>query len=85
MPWRKLTQYNRSAENKEADPASALTPRQREILQLLTEDQSAKHIAVMLNLSARTIEDHKHRLMETLGIENSAELMHFAIKHDLVQ
>jgi len=75
----------RSASNKESDPAKALTSRQREILQLLAEGQSAKQIAALLNLSARTVEDHKYRMMETLGIENSAELIHFAIKHGLVQ
>jgi DNA-binding NarL/FixJ family response regulator len=66
-------------------PASRLTPRQREIVQLLAEGQSAKQIAKTLNLSARTVEDHKYRLMESLGIENSAELIHFAIKHSLVR
>ncbi len=75
----------RTAADKEADPAAALTPRQREIVQLLAEGQSAKQIAKTLNLSARTVEDHKYRLMETLGIENSAELIHFAIKHSLVR
>ena len=75
----------RTAADKEADPAAALTPRQREIVQLLAEGQSAKQIAATLNLSARTVEDHKYRLMETLGIENSAELIHFAIKHSLVR
>lgn len=73
------------AQGREADPTSALTPRQREILQLLAEGQSAKRIATTLNLSARTVEDHKYRLMETLGVENSAELIRFAIKHGLVQ
>ena len=48
----------------EADPVAALTPRQREILQLLAEGKSAKEIAAVLNLSARTVEDHKYRLME---------------------
>ena len=66
------------------DPVAALTPRQREILQLLAEGKSAKEIAAVLGLSARTVEDHKYRLMESLGIENSAELIHFAIKHGLV-
>ena len=66
------------------DPVAAMTPRQREILQLLAEGKSAKEIAAVLGLSARTIEDHKYRLMESLGIENSAELIHFAIKHGLV-
>ena len=67
-----------------ADPVATLTPRQREILQLLAEGHSAKAIATALSLSARTVEDHKYRLMESLGIENSAELIHFAIKHGLV-
>ena len=67
-----------------ADPVAALTPRQREILQLHAEGKSAKEIAAVLGLSARTVEDHKYRLMESLGIENSAELVHFAIKHGLV-
>lgn len=74
----------RSTAKKETDPAAALTLRQREILKMLAEGQSAKRIAAALNLSARTVEDHKYRLMETLGIENSAELIHFAIKHGLV-
>ena len=66
------------------DPVAAMTPRQREILQLLAEGKSAKEIAQVLGLSARTVEDHKYRLMESLGIENSAELVHFAIKHGIV-
>lgn len=66
------------------NPVAALTPRQREILQLLAEGKSAKEIAAVLSLSARTVEDHKYRLMEQLRIENSAELIHFAIKNGLV-
>ena len=46
-----------------AHPVAALTPRQREILQLLAEGKSAKEIAAVLNLSARTVEDHKYRLV----------------------
>jgi DNA-binding NarL/FixJ family response regulator len=67
-----------------ADPVAALTSRQREILLLLVAGKSAKEIASALDLSARTVEDHKYRLMESLGIENSAELIHFAIKHGFV-
>ncbi|MDM0085471.1 response regulator transcription factor [Variovorax sp. J31P179] len=73
----------RTPAKKEAGPAEALTSRQREILQLLAQGHSAKQIGAALNLSARTVEDHKYRLMETLGIENNAELIHFAIKHGL--
>lgn len=74
----------RTSKTKEADPAAVLTPRQREILQLLVEGNSAKAIGSALGVSARTVEDHKYRLMESLGMENNAELIHFAIKHGIV-
>ena len=74
----------RAGKSLPADPVAALTPRQREILRLLAEGKSAKEIASGLGLSARTVEDHKYRLMESLAIENSAELIHFAIKHGIV-
>jgi len=75
----------RTAKEKDADPLAALTPRQREILQLLAEGKSAKVIAAALGLSARTVEFHKYTLMDALGMENSAELIRFAIKHGLIQ
>ena len=69
----------------EDDPIRALTPRQREVLQLLAEGRSAKEVAVALGISARTVEFHKYQMMETLGYRTSAELIHFAIKHGLVE
>src|SRR5688572_20125428 len=74
----------RTAKEKDADPLAALTPRQREILQLLAAGKSAKEIAAALGLSARTVEFHKYAMMESLRIENSAELIRFAIKHGLI-
>jgi DNA-binding NarL/FixJ family response regulator len=74
----------RNGRDRVADPVAAMTPRQREILRHLAAGKSAKEVAQALGLSARTIEDHKYRLMEALGIENSAELVHFAIKHGIV-
>lgn len=79
-----VTEVFRLAANEAPDPLAAMTPRQREVLQLLAEGKSAKEIAKALNLSARTVEDHKYRLMESLGIHNTAELLHFAIKHGIV-
>jgi DNA-binding NarL/FixJ family response regulator len=61
-----------------------MTPRQREILQMLAEGRSAKEIAQMLSISARTVEFHKYQMMETHGLHSSAELVHFAIKHGIV-
>jgi len=67
-----------------SDPVAALTPRQREILQLLAEGLSAKQIAAKLDISARTVEFHKYTLMESVGAKNTAELLHFAIRHGIV-
>ena len=67
-----------------SDPAAKLTPRQREILQLLAEGRSAKEIADTLAISARTVEFHKYQMMEALKLHNSAELVHFAIKQGIV-
>lgn len=69
--------------NLTGDPQSALTVRQREILQLLAEGLSAKEIAGQLNISARTVESHKYQMMESLAIHNSAELVHYALKHGI--
>ena len=57
-----------------------LTPRQREVLQLAAEGRSAKEIAAVLHISRRTAEFHKARLMETLGVQNTAELVQYAIR-----
>lgn len=65
------------------DPVAALTPRQREILHLLAEGRSAKEIGAALAISARTVEFHKYQMMEVLGLNTSAELVHFALKHGI--
>lgn len=68
-----------------SDPIAVLTLRQREVLQLLAEGRSAKEIASSLSISARTVEFHKYQMMESLGLRTNAELIHFAIKHGLVE
>jgi DNA-binding NarL/FixJ family response regulator len=66
------------------DPGQLLTPRQREILQLLAEGRSAKEIAATLAISPRTVEFHKYQMMEAHALHSNAELIHFAIKHGIV-
>ncbi|OFW17552.1 MAG: hypothetical protein A3H27_01075 [Acidobacteria bacterium RIFCSPLOWO2_02_FULL_59_13] len=61
-----------------------LTPRQREILQLVAEGRSAKEIADILRVSPRTVEFHKYRIMESLDLHTIAELTQYAIKHGIV-
>ncbi len=63
---------------------TALTERQREILCLLADGLSAKEIAVRLNLSQRTVEAHKYRLMERLKLKNAAELVAYAMKSGIL-
>lgn len=64
--------------------ADALTERQREVLQLLAEGKQAKEIAALLKVSGRTVEFHKYRIMETLGIRTVAGLAAYAAKHGIV-
>jgi DNA-binding NarL/FixJ family response regulator len=63
-----------------AEALDELTPRQREVLQLVAEGRSAKEIASTLGISRRTAEFHKARLMETLHVQNIAELIQYAIR-----
>jgi DNA-binding NarL/FixJ family response regulator len=68
-----------------ADSAlDALTPRQREILQLVAEGRSTKEIAFALSVSIKTVETHRAALMERLGIHDVAGLVLFAVRHKLV-
>jgi DNA-binding NarL/FixJ family response regulator len=64
----------------ERDPASGLTPRQREIIVLLVEGRSAKEIAKLLDISHRTVEYHKYQAMEALGVKTNAELIQIALR-----
>jgi DNA-binding NarL/FixJ family response regulator len=61
-----------------------LTPRQREVLQLLAEGRSMKETATLLNLTPRTVAFHKYQMMEQLKVKSSAELIQYAVKHHIV-
>ena len=64
--------------------APQLTPRQREVLQLLAEGRSMKEAANILNISRRTVAFHKYRMMEQLNLKNNADLFHFALQECIV-
>ena len=68
----------------ESAPSHELTPRQREVLQLLAEGRSMKEVASLLSLTPRTVAFHKYRIMEQLKIKSSAELVQYAVKHHIV-
>jgi DNA-binding NarL/FixJ family response regulator len=78
-----LLQAYRSGSHRETSPGK-LSPRQREILHLLCEGRAAKEIATILNVSHRTVEFHKYRLMGQLGLHSTAELVQYAIKHGII-
>ncbi|MDX1410902.1 MAG: response regulator transcription factor [Nitrospirales bacterium] len=73
---------------KQSPPLSSnkdpLTPRQREVLQLVAEGQCTKDIATILNLSIKTVEFHKSHIMKELDLHTTAELTKYAISHGLV-
>jgi DNA-binding NarL/FixJ family response regulator len=62
----------------------ALTPRQREIVQLVAEGRSMKEVAAILNIAPRTVAFHKYRIMEQLHLKTTAELIQFAIRNHIV-
>jgi DNA-binding NarL/FixJ family response regulator len=74
---RKLTSPPDAAERE-------LTPRQREVLRLLAEGKRMKEIASELDISVRTVENHKAQLLQVLSLGSTADLVRFAIKQHIV-
>ncbi len=66
------------------DVADSLTPRQREILQLIAEGKTTKQIALILSISAKTVESHRSQLMKRLGVQDIASLVRHALRIGLV-
>jgi two-component system response regulator NreC len=66
------------------DPHETLTPRQREVLQMVAEGKTNGEIAELLHISPRTVENHRAALMQKLGIQNQTELIRHAMRHGLI-
>jgi DNA-binding NarL/FixJ family response regulator len=66
------------------NPVELLTPRQREILQLVAEGKSTKEVASLLTLSIKTVEAHRSQIMDRLDIHDLPGLVRFAIRTGLV-
>jgi len=69
---------------RQAGEEPQLTPRQREILQLLVEGNSAKEVANLLDISPRTVEFHKYSMISKLKLKSVSALIQYAIKHGFV-
>jgi len=67
------------------DPYEKLTLREKEVLQLIAQGKSNKEIATLLNISVNTVAVHRARVMETLDLHRTAELVLFAVKKGLIQ
>ena len=75
-----LEDYRRHVTN----PVDLLTPREREVLQLIAEGKTNKEIATHLNLSIYTVEAHRSRLMEKLNLHSTGDLVRFAIRNGFI-
>jgi DNA-binding NarL/FixJ family response regulator len=62
-----------------------LTPREREVVQLLAEGKSSKEVAVALDLSVKTAETHRTNLMRKLDLHSVADLVRYAVRNNIVQ
>jgi DNA-binding NarL/FixJ family response regulator len=70
-------------DTRQNQPIPRLSPRQREVLQLVAEGYTAKEIATVLHISVKTVEFHKGALSSKLGLHNSAEMTKYAIEHGM--
>lgn len=79
-----LMQSYRDHDPSASDSSKRLTTRQREVLQLIAEGCSAKEIALKLQISIRTAEAHKARILDTLELRSTAELVQYAIRNGII-
>jgi len=79
------TYLGRRAHGKMKGGSSPLTPREREVVQLLAEGKSSKEVAVALNLSVKTAETHRANIMRKLDVHSISELVLYAVKNNIVQ
>ena len=75
--------YVHQAGTKAGSSPQTLTPREREVLQLVAEGWGNKQIANRLGVSVKTVEIHRHQIMERLNIHNVAELTKFAVREGM--
>lgn len=77
------SQYNKPAESWQ-DPYKNLTNREREVFHLIIEGKTTKEIARSLNISVKTAENHRGKVLDKLSVANAAELVRYAAKNNLL-
>jgi len=80
-----LSGYHGTSGTPARDRRPTLTPREREIVQLLAEGKSTKEVASHLNLSVKTAETHRSNIMRKLGLHSVGELVLYAVRNGIVQ
>lgn len=71
--------------NPETRESAALTPREREVVQLVAEGRSSKEIAATLDISLKTCETHRTNILRKLGLRSVTELVRYAIRNQIVE
>jgi DNA-binding NarL/FixJ family response regulator len=84
LPKELLVRHLEQKANPRIEVIKSLTPRMREILQLIAEGKSSKEIAFLLNLSIKTIETHRMHLMARLDIHDVAGLVRYAVRQGMI-
>jgi DNA-binding NarL/FixJ family response regulator len=85
LPRPRQFESRASSTHKVTPSTGHRTPREREIVQLIAQGKINKQVADMLDISVKTVETHRAAVMNKLYINNTAELVRFAIRNDIVQ
>ena len=81
---RAIEVYLQRSEDSQLDPYDMLTTREREVLHLAAQGMTSSETAGRLCISPRTVEVHRARVMQKLGLHNRTELIHFAIRRGII-
>jgi len=79
-----LAEQYRHPERTADAPYGALSPREREVFHLVVDGRTTKEVARLLGISVKTADNHRYRLMEKLGVHNTAELVRYAARRGLL-
>jgi len=83
-PQKKKTEGSAVQKRRARETLDKLTPRQRQVLRMLAEGRRMREIGELLHVSQKTVEYHKYRLMKSNHLENSIDLVRFALKNGLI-
>ena len=79
-----MRDYVKHLSEHETSPLATLTPKEREVLQLIAEGKSTRQIAEQLSMNVKTVATHRYLILEKLGLATTTDLIRFAIKEGLI-